>query len=218
MIIQCKSCSRKFVVKETDIPKEGREVQCGYCSVSWHQMSVANLKENLKITKTITDVADGGDDKNLSVDSIKASDGKTYKFLGTQWVQLFSSGKTGLFAKKKISKELDKLTGRKVDNINIKKNKKIKKEMNPFSESLDNEKKLPDIYRPSDGLGFFGYVFLTIIITFSIIGFIKAFENYFQNYLPQTLYIFEFIDDQIVFVAEAIKNIIVILKDLAISY
>ena len=52
-------------------------------------------------------------DEGLSVDKIKASDGKTYKFLGSQWAQLLPSGKTGLFAKKKIGKELDKLTGRK---------------------------------------------------------------------------------------------------------
>ena len=37
MIIQCKSCSRKFAVRDSDIPNEGRMVQCGYCSVTWHQ-------------------------------------------------------------------------------------------------------------------------------------------------------------------------------------
>ena len=104
MIISCESCSRKFVVKEADIPKGGREVQCGYCSVIWHQMPVANLKENIKIAKTVTEIEDGGDDKSLSVDSIKASDGKTYKFLGSQWAQLLPSGKTGIFAKKKLAK------------------------------------------------------------------------------------------------------------------
>ena len=31
-----------------------------------------------------------------------SSDGKTYKFLGSQWAELLSSGKTGIFAKKKI--------------------------------------------------------------------------------------------------------------------
>ena len=41
MIIQCESCSRKFVVKDRDIPKEGRLVQCGYCSVTWHQKPVS---------------------------------------------------------------------------------------------------------------------------------------------------------------------------------
>ena len=38
MIIQCQSCSRKFIVKDSDIPTNGRTVQCGYCSVTWHQM------------------------------------------------------------------------------------------------------------------------------------------------------------------------------------
>ena len=71
--------------------------------------------------------------ENLSVDSIKASDGKTYKFLGSQWAQLLPSGKTGLFAKKKISsKNLDKLTGRKPKKTNKKKIKK-NKEIDPSS-------------------------------------------------------------------------------------
>ena len=51
--------------------------------------------------------------KAPSVDSIKASDGKTYKFLGSQWAELLPSGKTGLFARRKISQELDEITGRK---------------------------------------------------------------------------------------------------------
>ena len=92
MIIQCGSCSRKFVVKDRDIPSEGRAVQCGYCSVTWHQMpSKIPTKpvEPLDINET------------LSVDKIRASDGKTYKFLGSQWAELLPSGKNGLFAKKK---------------------------------------------------------------------------------------------------------------------
>ena len=45
MIIQCESCSRKFIVKDQDIPEEGRTVQCGYCSVTWHEMpTVAQTK------------------------------------------------------------------------------------------------------------------------------------------------------------------------------
>ena len=103
MIIQCESCSRKFIVKDSEIPQEGRTVQCGYCSVTWHQMAVGTpirpIKSNIN--------------ESLSVDKIMASDGKTYKFLGSQWAELLPSGKTGLFAKKKIGKELDKLTGRK---------------------------------------------------------------------------------------------------------
>ena len=71
-----------------------------------------------KINKPAEEINEG-----LSVDSIKASDGKTYKFLGSQWAELLPSGKTGLFAKRKIGKELDKLTGRK-EKSTVKKNRK----------------------------------------------------------------------------------------------
>ena len=37
MIIQCESCSKKFKVKDEDIPKEGRMVQCSNCSQKWFQ-------------------------------------------------------------------------------------------------------------------------------------------------------------------------------------
>ena len=47
-----------------------------------------------------------------------------------------------------------------------KKRKKKLEEVNPSSENIDNEKKLPDIYKPKQGLGFFGYVFLIIIVGF----------------------------------------------------
>ena len=54
MIIQCESCSRKFVVKDSNIPKEGRTVQCGYCSVTWHQMPITiptKIVKQTSITK-----------------------------------------------------------------------------------------------------------------------------------------------------------------------
>ena len=51
MIISCESCSRKFVVKDIDIPKAGRTVQCGYCSVTWHQMP--NNQTEVKATKVV---------------------------------------------------------------------------------------------------------------------------------------------------------------------
>ena len=100
MIIQCESCSKKFIVKDSDIPQEGRNVQCGYCSVTWHQMPISAINETIKITKKSTSVQKINE--TLSIDAMKASDGKTYKFLGSQWAQVLPSGKTGLFAKKKI--------------------------------------------------------------------------------------------------------------------
>ena len=216
MIIQCESCSRKFIVKDSDIPQEGRTVQCGYCSITWHQMAVEipirPVKSNIN--------------ESLSVDKIMASDGKTYKFLGSQWAELLSSGKTGLFAKKKIGKELDKLTGRKEKKTIRKRHKKtkeieidtIEKVIDPSFGAQDNEKQLPDIDQPKQGLGFFGYIFLLIIIGFSIVGVLRTFENDLLNYFPETEYIYELLDEQLEFLAETVKNMIVIVNDLISSY
>ena len=233
MIIQCESCSKKFIAKDSDIPKEGRMVQCGYCSVTWHQMPVlesTKILERANINEPTEEI-----DEGLSVDKIKASDGKTYKFLGSQWAQLLPSGKTGLFAKKKIGKELDKLTGRKRESIVQKRQKKtrefeidsiekkidpssIEKTIDPSSESLDNKNQVPDIDKPKHGLGFLGYIFLLIIIGFSIVGILKTFENDLLNYFPETEYIYRFLDKQLEYVTETVKNMIVIVNDLISSY
>ena len=215
MIIQCESCSRKFIVKDSDIPKGGRTVQCGYCSVTWHQMPAAmptRTVKKLQTSKSIVDV-----DESPSVDSIKASDGKTYRFLGSQWAELLPSGKTGLFARKKISQELDEITGRKEIKITRKRKKKLE-EVDPSSGGLDNEKQLSDTYKPKQGLGFFGYIFLLIIIGFSVVGLLRTFENDLLNTFPQTEYIYELLDEQLEFLAESVKNIIVIISDLINSY
>ena len=215
MIIQCESCARKFAVKDNAIPKEGRSVQCGYCSVTWHQMPVAaptRIVKETKVTKSVVET-----DENPSVDSIKASNGKTYKFLGSQWIELFPSGKTGLFARRKISRELDEITGRKENKITRKRKKKLE-EVDPSSESLDSEKQLPDVYKPKHGLGFFGYIFLLIIIGFSFVGILKTFEDDLLNYFPETEYVFRLLDEQLEFLAESVKNMIVITKDLIDSY
>jgi len=214
MIIQCKSCSRKFIVKDRDIPEEGRLVQCGYCSVNWHQMPEIKLTETSKqtiINKPQPEISEG-----LSVDKIKASDGKTYKFLGSQWAELLPSGKTGLFARKKIGKELDKLTGRKERKV-VKKRQKKSLKMDP-SEVINTEKQLPDIYKPKQGIGFFGYIFLLIVIGFSLIGVLKTFENDLLNYFPEAEYLFKLIDEQLKYISESVKNIIVIVNDLINSY
>ena len=233
MIIQCESCSKKFIAKDSDIPKEGRMVQCGYCSVTWHQMPVlesTKILERTNINEPTEEI-----DEGLSVDKIKASDGKTYKFLGSQWAQLLPSGKTGLFAKKKIGKELDKLTGRKRESIVQKRQKKIRefkidsiekkidpssieKTIDPSSESLDNKNQVPDIDKPKHGLGFLGYIFLLIIIGFSIVGILKTFENDLLSYFPETEYIYQLLDEQLEFFAETVKNMIVIINDLISSY
>ena len=214
MIIQCKSCSRKFIVKDRDIPEEGRLVQCGYCSVNWHQMPSVELTKTIK--QTIVNKPQPEMSEGLSVDKIKASDGKTYKFLGSQWAELLPSGKTGLFARKKIGKELDKLTGRKERKV-VKKKQKKSLEMDP-SGVISTEKQLPEIYKPKQGIGFFGYIFLLIVIGFSLIGVLKTFESDLLNYFPEAEYLFELIDEQLEYISESVKNIIVLVNDLINSY
>ena len=243
MIIQCENCSRKFLAKDSDIPKEGRMVQCGYCSITWHQMPISvptKTFEQANINEPAEEISEG-----LSVDKIRASDGKTYKFLGSQWAQLLPSGKTGLFAQRKIGKELDKLTGRKRVRTVQKRRKKIREleidtiekvidpssenqdidpssenqdEVDPSSKNLGDKKQAPDIDQPKSGLGFFGYIFLLIIIGFSIVGVLRTFENDLLYYFPETEYIYQLLDEQLEFLAETVKNMIVIVNDLISSY
>ena len=224
MIIQCENCSKKFIVKDAEIPQEGRTVQCSYCSSTWHQMPVSIITKTFKqanISKQTEEISEG-----LSIDSIKASDGKNYKFLGSQWAQLLPSGKTGLFAKRKIGRELDKLTGRGKRKTAQKRQKKIReveidtddKIIDPSSESLDDEKQLSNIHEPNQGLGFFGYIFLLIIIGFSVVGALKTFENDLLDHYPKTEYIFELLDKQLEYISETVKNMIVIVNDLINSY
>ena len=118
--------------------------------------------------------------------------------------------------KKKIGKELDKLTGRKEKNIVTK--KKIKKELDPSSENLNNKKQLSDVYNTKEGLGFFGYIFLIIIIGFSIVGILRTFENDLLNYFPEMEYVYKLLDEQLEYLAETVKNMIVIINDLINSY
>jgi len=214
MIIQCENCLRKFVVKDSNIPKKGRIVQCGYCSATWHQMPT--LTKTTKIEKTKVKNPIEKTEEGPSIDNIKASDGKTYRFLGNQWAELLPSGKTGLFARKKISQELDKVTGRKEKKSAKKRQKKLEK-VDP-SNSIATEKQFNNISKSKKGLGFFGYIFLIIIIGFSIIGILETFESDLIIYFPETEYLYYLLDEQLIYLAESVKNIIVIINDLINSY
>jgi len=209
MIIQCKSCSRKFIVKDNDIPKKGRMVQCGYCTTTWHQIPISIQPKTVKSATA--------EDDSPSIDNIKASDGKKYRFLGSQWAEVLPSGKTGLFARKKIGAELDEITGRKEIKA-TKKRKRKPEEVDPSSSDYNGQKKLPDIYKTKQGLGFFAYIFLIIIVGFSLIGILKTFEDDLINSFPEIEYIFYILDEQLEYLAESVKNLIVIISDLINSY
>jgi len=207
MIIQCASCLKRFIVKDKDIPEYGRNVQCGYCSVTWFQKPIN--KESKKITEN---------DNTLSIDGIKASDDKTYKFLGSQWAQVLPSGKTGLLAKKKISQELSRKTGKEIKNILDKKNIQFKNELDPSSTNMGFADRLPDVYKPKKGFGFFSYIFLLLIIGLGSIWILKIFQVEIVNYFSQMDFIYKILDEQIFLAMETVINIITIIKDLINSY
>ncbi len=205
MIIQCGNCSRKFSVKDEDIPKEGRMVQCSNCSQKWFQAPI-KIQSSIK-----SDI-----DENVSKTQFEASDGRTYKFMGSQWAELLRSGKTGLVAKRTIAAELNRLAGiakpkksrkrvKKTEEVEI---ESITKIIDPSSEQIDSDD------QQKKGLGFFGYIILLTIITLSIIGILKTFQNELIMYFPETEYIFDKGEN----IFESMGYIITMIKDLIKSY
>ena len=205
MIIQCGNCSRKFSVKDEDIPKEGRMVQCSNCSQKWFQAPI-KIQSSIK-----SDI-----DENVSKTQFEASDGRTYKFMGSQWAELLRSGKTGLVAKRTIAAELNRLAGiakpkksrkrvKKTEEVEI---ESITKIIDPSSEQIDSDD------QQRKGLGFFGYIILLTIITLSIIGILKTFQNELIMYFPETEYIFDKGEN----IFESMGYIITIIKDLIKFY
>ena len=136
MIIQCDNCSRKFSVKDEDIPKKGRLVQCSNCLQKWFQVPI-KIQSSIK-----SDI-----DENVSKTQFEASDGRTYKFMGSQWAELLRSGKTGLVARRTIAAELNRLAGiakpkksqkrvKKTEEVEI---ESISKIIDPSSEQIDSD-------------------------------------------------------------------------------
>jgi len=205
MIIQCGNCSRKFSVKDEDIPKDGRMVQCSNCSQKWFQAPI-KIQSSIK-----SDI-----DENVSKTQFEASDGRTYKFMGSQWAELLRSGKTGLVAKRTIAAELNRLAGiakpkksrkrvKKTEEVEI---ESITKIIDPSSEQIDSDD------QQKKGLGFFSYIILLTIITLSIIGILKTFQNELIMYFPETEYIFDKGEN----IFESMGYIITMIKDLIKSY
>ena len=205
MIIQCGNCSKKFSVKDEDIPKEGRMVQCSNCSQKWFQAPI-KIQSSIK-----SDI-----DENVSKTQFEASDGRTYKFMGSQWAELLRSGKTGLVAKRTIAAELNRLAGiakpkksrkrvKKTEEVEI---ESISKIIDPSSEQIDSDD------QQKKGLGFFSYIILLTIITLSIIGILKTFQNELIMYFPETEYIFDKGEN----IFESMGYLITMIKDLIKSY
>ena len=209
MIIECKNCLKKFTVKDIDIPIKGRTVQCGNCSTQWLQMPITALvttedldvddvdQEPSKISFTVTtetlDV-----DQDLSKNEFVASDGKNYKFLGSQWAQILPSGKTGRLARKKISAELNILTGTEQD--------KKSKTINKSNQSVNQ-------YQETDarGMGIFSFLIVLVISVAAIILALDTFKNQLIPFFPD-------LDNYLVYIFETLNNIYIIIKDLINNY
>ena len=192
MIVECKNCLKKFAVKDSDIPSRGRTVQCGNCSRQWLQMPIHS-----EVTIDNLDVDDDSS-QDLSKNEFMASDGNKYKFLGSQWAEILPSGKFGRLARKKISKELNNLTGRE----QVKKNKTIKK-----SNQLENQ------YQEIEpkGMGIFSFLVVLIIFVAAIILLLDTFKNQLIPFFPD-------LDNFLVYIFETLNNIYIIIKDLFNSY
>ena len=206
MIVVCKNCLKKFVVKDSDIPSRGRTVQCGNCSRRWLQMPIHSAvttdnldveKNSSKISSSVTsDNLDVDDDSNqdLSKNEFMASDGKNYKFLGSQWAEMLPSGKSGKLARKNISKELNKLASRK----QVEKNNTIQKSnqsVNQYQEKQNN------------GMGIFSFLIVLIITVAAIILLLDTFKHQLIPFFPN-------LDNYLVYVFETLNNIYIIIKDL----
>ena len=201
MIIECKNCLKKFNVKESDIPSNGRTVQCSNCSSKWLQLPITSLKKKISIQaikkpKKSLPVKEIVNKKNLD-QVIEASDGNTYKFLGSQWAIELPSGKMGRLATKKISKELNNLAGRNLVNNN---KKKI-----DLNDTLEN-------YNENKGkVGIFSYLIVLLFFVSAIILFLDTFKSQLMVFWPN-------LDKYLLYVFENLNNIYVIIKDLFNSY
>ncbi len=209
MIIECKKCLKRFSVKDSDIPAKGRTVQCGNCSAQWLQMPIQSVvtTENLDIDKKSSKISPSIADDNLEVeddsnqdlskDELMASDGKNYKFLGSQWCEILPSGQFGRLARKNISKELNKLAGRK--EIKKKTIQKSSQTVNKYQEKQNN------------GMGIFALLIVSVISVAALILLLDTFKH-------QLISVFPNLDNYLVYIFETLNNIYIIIKDLFNNY
>ena len=210
MIIDCKNCRKKFTVKDSDIPTKGRTVQCGNCSTQWTQMPIlpSFTTDNLDVRKDFSEISssvpaddlDVEDDvsQDFSENEFTASNGKNYKFLGKQWAEVLPSGKSGRLARKKISKELNLLAGKK-----------------QIEKSKTNHKPSPSVNQYQEtqikGMGIFSFLIVLVIFVAAIILLLDTFKHQLIPFFPD-------LDNYLVYIFETLNNIYIIIKDLFNNY
>ena len=206
MIIECKNCLKKFVIRDSDITINGRIVKCGNCSFQWLQKPIASpvKTKNLdtdKVTSEINLSVTNDDlikDKELLKKELTASDGKNYKFLGNQWAEVLPSGKAGKLARKKISKELNRLAGRTPGEK---------------SKTINKSNQSEDLYQEIErgGMDIFSFLIVLVIFFAAIILVLDTFKNQLIPFFPN-------LDNYLVYIFETLNNIYIITKDLFNNY
>ena len=210
MIVECKNCLKKFAIKDSDIPSKGRTVQCGNCSKRWLQMPIHStvttdklkvVKNSSKINSSIASdnlVENDDSSQDLSKNEFMASDGKNYKFLGSQWAEMLPSGKSGRLARKKISRELNELTS--------KKQVKKKKTIQVSNQSVNQYQEKQNI-----GMGIFSFLIVLAISVAAIILLLDTFRDQLISFFPN-------LDNYLTYIFETLNNIYIIIKDLFNNY
>ena len=202
MIIECKNCSKKFIVNEEDLPSSGRMVQCGNCSTQWLQKPTSTTTPESTATPESTTTPEITTKKeNLATEIYLASDGKNYKFLGGQWGLVLPSGKSGRLAKKNIALELNKLAGRKVHKKPIKKK----------SKNLNEENEDFSAFQSKKSVGIFSSLIVLIMFVVAIILLLDTFKNQIIPFWPT-------LDNYLTYIFETSNNIYIITKDLFNNY
>ena len=208
MIIECKNCLKKFTVRDADIPIKGRTVQCGNCSTQWFQMPITPSirTDNLEVKKDFSRISSSNKkndfnvkdiDQKITNNELVSFNGKNYRFLGSQWAEILTSGKTGRLARKKISVELNRITGRE----QFKKSKKDKKS----DQSADQYQEV------EGGMGIFSFLIVSLISIAAIILALDTFKNQLIPFFPN-------LDNYLIYIFETLNNIYIIITDLFNNY
>ena len=185
MILECKSCQKKFIVPDNAITKTGRLVQCSSCGNKWTQYPI--IKNVVKKQKI---------DNQIKKETNKRTERVSPKL---KEVKVFSSPVT---KKKKVKKRagpsiyskeyLEKKHGIKIDGQNkiLSKEKSVKK----YSHSY---------------FGFYSYLFIFLFLISSIIGILNLTKEIVIFNFPFTEiyieYLFENLNNFIILFKDALN-------------
>ena len=111
---------------------------------------------------------------------------------------MLPSGKAGRLARKKISKELNKLAGI----TQVKKSKTINKSNQSENQYQETEAR---------GMGIFSFLIVLVVFFAAIILALDTFKNQLIPFFPD-------LDNYLVYIFETLNNIYIIIKDLFNSY